>query len=327
MVSGFEKLTEAAEGTLEKGPKSTETSREIPAVDNLRSRMKEAFSPPVEGKNFELPQKPESQGKPKPESVTLGDGTVVRLPDGPRTKPGLEANEIAVNKTDDHGEIYCTNGKLGPNCTYELNGNTYKTNENGRLIVVIATPKLSPENERNNAAQREVGGKDRQEGDQGGHIVGRDLGGDGGEGNLVAMNPRINQSDYKRMENDVKRDLNEGKNVTTYTEIAYSGNSERPSIIKVTKTVDGKDTVYIFDNNIDGALRKRIGEVYGKDAADNVKSVLKETNGEVSSIKEEHEENRSLSKVTVNITYTDTDGNTRRRTVVIDKPKGGSSND
>ena len=52
-------------------------------------------------------------------------------------------------------------------------------------------PYLSPENLRDNDAQTQAGGMDRKPGDQGGHIIGRDLNGDGGAGNLVAMDSRI----------------------------------------------------------------------------------------------------------------------------------------
>ncbi len=322
MLSELGKLAEAAEGILEKGAEVPEVAGRIPTMEELQGRMKEAFPPPPGGKFDEVPN---PQYEYRPREIALEDGTVVRLPDGPGPVRNTNAGEKDVQKTDDRGEIYSKDGKLQPNDTYVLNGNTYETDSSGRIKAVDAEPKLSPENERDNAAQKEAGGKDRQESDQGGHIVGRDLGGDGGEGNLVAMDSRINQSDYKRMENVIKRDLAEGKQVTTHTEITYSGDSERPDIIKTTKIADGRETVYTFDNNINGALRERPREIGGEDAAEAVNSVLDETGGEVSSIKEEYDENRSLVKATVNITYKDADGSTQRIPVVIDKPNGGDN--
>lgn len=227
-------------------------------------------------------------------------------------------------KTDDHGQIYSGGGHLFPNDTYELNGNVYTTDENGRIVDVQAKPTSDPDNARDNKAQQNAGGEDRKEGDQGGHIVGRDMGGDPGVGNLVPMDSRINDSDYKKMENDIRRDLKQGKDVTTHTEITYSGDSSRPDKIKVTVTVDGKETVYTFDNNLDGSLMDRVDEVGGKEAVESVQSVLDETGGTVSSIKEEKDENGHVVKVTVNITYTDENGITRRTKVVIDDPKGGN---
>ena len=84
------------------------------------------------------------------------------------------------------------------------------------------------------------------------------MNGDSGIGNLVAMDSKINQSDYKRMENDIKAALDEGNDVTTKTQITYSGDSERPDNITVAVTADGKDTVYKFDNNLDGSLRNEV---------------------------------------------------------------------
>lgn len=320
MFSGLDKMTDVCEGSP---PKTPEVSDKAPAMDSLRERLKEVFPAPPDTRDSGAPGRTSSFPESRPREITLEDGTVITLPEGPGPVKNAEVREGAIQKTDDGGKIYSTGGRLSPNDTYVLNGNTYETDGSGRIKAADAKPTLSPENERDNAAQREVGGKDRREGDQGGHIVSRDLGGDGGEGNLVAMDSRINQSDYKRMENDIKRDIAEGKQVTAHTEISYSGDSERPDIIKTTKTADGKDTVYTFDNNVGGALRERPREIGGKDAAKSVSAVLDDTGGEVSSIKEEYDENRALVKATVNITYKDADGITRRIPVEIDKPKGG----
>ena len=217
-------------------------------------------------------------------------------------------------KTDDNGKIYCTDGKFEPNSTYELNGNIYTSDEKGRIISCEAKPVLSPENPRDSDAQRQAGGDDRRPNDQGGHIVGRDMNGDGGAGNLVAMDSKINQSDYKRMENDIKDALREAKDVTTKTEFSYSGDSERPDKITVTVTIDGKDTEYIFDNNLAGSLRDEVPE-NGKVI---VQDRLNETGGEISSIKEELDEEGNLAETTVYITYKGEDGTTYRTSVVID---------
>ena len=226
---------------------------------------------------------------------------------------GQKINEITY-KTDDNGNIYCIDGKLQPNITYELNGSIYTTDEKGRIIRCEAKPVRSPENPRDNEAQRQAGGKDRKPNDQGGHIVGRDMNGDSGIGNLIAMDSKINQSDYKRMENDIKTALVEGKEVTTKTEFTYSGDSERPDKITVTITEDDKDIVYKFDNNLDGSLRDEVPE-NGKEI---VQNRLDETDGEISSIKEEYDENGNLVETTVYVTYKDEDGINYRTSVVIE---------
>jgi len=70
---------------------------------------------------------------------------------------------------------------------------------------------------------------------------------------------------------------------------------------KITTTVsaDGKDTVYKFDNNLDGSLKDDVPE-NGKET---VQDRLDETGGEISSIKEEYEESGKLVETTVYITW------------------------
>lgn len=236
-----------------------------------------------------------------------------------------ESRKEAVEEKscDDNGKVYMENGHLLPNNTYELNGNIYETDDQGRIIRCEAKPKRSPENPRDIEAQKEAGGEDRQPGDQGGHIVSRDLNGDSGPGNLIAMDSRINQSDYKRMENDIRNALEEGKEVTTKTEVSYSGDSERPDKITVTVIVDGKKTVYTFDNNLDGSLMEKVADTGSESDVKNVKEVLEETKGQISSIKEEYDDQGNLIKTTVNITYTGEDGKNYRRTVTINHTVGG----
>ena len=215
-------------------------------------------------------------------------------------------------QTDDNGDIYSIDERLQPNTTYELNGNIYTTDENRRIITCEAKPTRSPENPRDNEAQRRAGGEDRRPNDQGGHIIGRDMNGDGGIGNLVAMDSKINQSDYKRMEYDIKNALDEKKDVTVKAEMTYSGDSERPDKITVTVTIDGKDTVYEFDNNLEGLLDDIVSE-----KSPSAKALMDEhPNAHVSSVKHEYDENENLIKTTAYITWTDDDGNNRRTPII-----------
>ena len=273
-------------------------------------------------------------------TITLDDGTVVTMPERPGPGPVYLENhdntddngktyrtedgdrvpnntyelDGSVYKTDDNGNIYSIDGKLQPNETYVLNGNVYTTDDKGRIVSCEATPERSPENSRDIEAQRKAGGEDRKENDQGGHIVSRDMNGDSGDGNLIAMDSKINQSDYKRMENDIKSALDDGKEVTTKTEMTYSDDSERPDTITVTVTADGEQTVYKFDNNLDGELRNDVPE----NGKAEVQEELNDTNGEISSIKEEYDENGNLKETTVTITYTDENGATHRTKVYIE---------
>jgi len=228
--------------------------------------------------------------------------------------------EGELHETDDNGNVYMIDGRLLPNITYTLNGYTYTTDEYGRIIKCEGAPKLNPENTRNTEAQGQVGGADRRPNDQGGHVISRDMDGDGGLGNLIPMDARINQSDYKKMESDIKKALQEGKEVTTETEIAYDGDSERPSTITTTVTIDGEKTVYRFDNNLDGSLNNKVPEV----AKDLVQMTLDETGGVVSSTEEKYDEKGNLKEMTITITYTDDNGKNHRTKVVVENTQGGT---
>ena len=62
-------------------------------------------------------------------------------------------------------------------------------------VELLAVKHILKEVQRTQGCKSSTSGwcKDRRPSDQGGHIVGRDLNGDGGAGNLVAMDYRINQ--------------------------------------------------------------------------------------------------------------------------------------
>jgi hypothetical protein len=256
----------------------------------------------------------------------MSEGMVFNKPMSEYDKPlGSFAENIGAEKSDDNGDVYTDeNGENLPNTKYVLNGNVYETDEKGRTVRCESKPQKTPENPRDINDQTSSGGDDRRPGDQGGHIIGRDIGGDGGSGNLVPMDSRINQSDYKRMENDIKRASAEGKDVAIKTEIIYSGDSKRPDRIIATVTIDGKDTVYTFDNNLDGSLMDKLEETCGESDIETVRDVLDETGGQISSIKEEYDADGNLEKTTVTITYADGNGKNYRTEVVIDNSGGAS---
>lgn len=280
----------------------------VPSLDSLKSKLQNIFaiepSETVHAKeNITETILVESSFS---RSVTLDDGTAINLPE-------LSEYE-SITETDDNGTIYLCDNELQPDTTYKLNGNIYTTDRQGRIVHCEAKPERSPENPMDINAQLQTGGEDRHLSDQGGHIVGRDLNGDGGAGNLVAMDSRINQSDYKRMENDIKDSLDEGRDVSLTTDIQYSGASKRPDIITATKSADGMITVYKFDNNLDGGLLDEVPE-NGKEA---VNEEISDTKGSISSIKSEYDKNGNLSETMVNITYTDENGGNHRTKVYID---------
>ena len=153
-----------------------------------------------------------------------------------------------ICETDDEGRIFKVDGELLSNAEYTIGGITYKTDAQGRVISCDGNVKQTPEGERDLDAQRLAGGEDRREGDQGGHIIARILGGAKGIENLLAIRETINKGPYKAMENEIYKALDKDADVQVHVDVKYDGDSNRPSKIIVTYAIGGKETVVEFDN-------------------------------------------------------------------------------
>lgn len=210
-------------------------------------------------------------------------------------------------ETDDMGTTYKKNGVLLPNTEYTVNGNTYRTDENGNKVSCDAEPEISEEGKRNITEQRESGGKDRKEGDQGGHIIARILGGTEGEENLVPMRGTINQGDYKKMELEIKRALEKGKQVSIHVDLEYDGTSSRPTKIMATYYIDGKKTDIVFDNeeNSTELLDTLEGKISDDDFAQLTEEIDDMKNdgcpASITSVKTEYNEDGNATKVIVGV--------------------------
>ena len=212
-------------------------------------------------------------------------------------------------ETDDNGYIYKMDGyELLPNTKYEIDGVIYETDGLGRIVSCEGNATSTPEGERDIKAQAIAGGEDRKAGDQGGHILARIFGGAKGIENMIAMRgTAINQSVYKRMENEIGRALEDGKEVRIRVDVEYEGDSKRPSKITAIYTIDGKETIVQFDNDegsIDllDSLKDKINM---KDYND-LKQEIQDANDDganisVVSVKTEYDENGDITKVTVTI--------------------------
>lgn len=148
-------------------------------------------------------------------------------------------------KLDDNGKPYKKDGEFLPNTTYELNGNIYKTDEQGRIIHVEGKVKTS-DTPRSSLNSKNVEGAD--EGDDKGHIIAHVLGGSDEEGNLVPMDAKFNRGEYKKMESEAKKAAEEGKTVKMDVDVEYEGDTKRPKSFVVTLEIDGEVTVKKFLN-------------------------------------------------------------------------------
>jgi hypothetical protein len=197
---------------------------------------------------------------------------------------------------------------LVPNCEYTLDGVKYKTDEHGRIISCEGKAKSTPEGERDNKAQAMAGYNDRKSGDQGGHILARIFGGSKGIENMLAMRgTAINQSIYKKAEGRIGNAVAEGKDVKIKVDVKYDGESQRPSKIDLTYTIDGIKTFIQIDNN-EGST-DLVKTLEGKIETSDLQDLTQEINDAnadggnmtVVAIKTEYDENGNAVKYTVTI--------------------------
>lgn len=216
--------------------------------------------------------------------------------------------EVDKSRLDDNGKEYKDeNGDLLPNSEYTVNGTTYHTDELGRIIDWEGELKDTPENGRDEGAQAESGGKDRKEGDDGGHLQGRQNGGAAGNENLVPMRDTVNRGDYLKTENEENQMLKDGKKVTESGEVSYNGDSTRPSKIHKEYS-DGEKTVKAdFDNDFGSKdlLDKLENDITDEDLQslkDEISDMEADGNEvSVTSVKKEYDSDGNLKSTTVGI--------------------------
>ena len=210
-------------------------------------------------------------------------------------------------ETDDNGNIYKTNGELNPNTEYTVNGITYKTDAQGRIVSWEGKPGYNPEAERDGEAQTEAGGEDRQDGDDGGHLVARVLDGSSGNENIVPMRDTVNRGDYKKAENEIAKAKQEGKDVQDSGNIIYEGDSSRPSKIERTYTIDGEKRELKVDN-VEGSqdLLEDVKDDISEDDYENLEERIEDMEDDgsevsVTSVYKKYDSEGNLVSVTVGL--------------------------
>ncbi len=127
-------------------------------------------------------------------------------------------------------------------------GYKFEADSQDRTIRASGQLRLQPDQRRSRSAQREAGKPDRMPNDHGGHFIGRQFGGPEVSYNHFAQNASFNNSDYRKLENDWKRDLNAGKKIWVSIQATYSGDSKRPNHILVHYYVNRKLKERSFPN-------------------------------------------------------------------------------
>ena len=156
-----------------------------------------------------------------------------------REKPEIrEAEDTEVNETQERShreklaDHFESTYSLKPNEKYESNEYRYETDRNGRIKRCEGTLRLE-EGKRYNNHQVRVGGKDRLETDEGGHLIANEFGGSGRVDNLIPMDKDLNHKEYRDLERDWEKALERGDEVEVKITCVYSGDSERPTEIRV----------------------------------------------------------------------------------------------
>ncbi|MCI8630518.1 MAG: DNA/RNA non-specific endonuclease, partial [Firmicutes bacterium] len=131
----------------------------------------------------------------------------------------------------------------------DSNGYTYITDSQRRITSAEGTLKLQ-KGTRNLYSQKTVGGTDRLNIDDGGHLFGTQFNGSGEIDNLLPQNKYVNRSggEWYNMEKKWAKALEEGKKVEVKIDIVYNNNSIRPSDYLVSYKIDGVEYFKNIEN-------------------------------------------------------------------------------
>ena len=158
-----------------------------------------------------------------------------------------KARKLRVSNLDEVGDTILRDGshfdefgKLKPNVRYQTGEHEYlyRTDDLGRLQEWDAQDlQLTQRSER---LPHAAGTPGKLKGDHAGHLAGDRFGGSPELDNLVSQLQGVNLSDYKKLENQWAKALEEGKKVSVQVRVNYVGDSLRPSSFDVTYFIDGK---------------------------------------------------------------------------------------
>lgn len=152
-----------------------------------------------------------------------------------------EGEDEDENETPNH---FNEDGSLKENENYEANGYYYQTDAHGRIESCAGNLRLE-QGARNASAQRVVGGEDREDYDDGGHLIACRFGGSGELDNLVPMSQDINRrgGEWYDLEESWADELSKGNEVDVQIYIEYDNDEgKRPDGFDVMYTVTDKET-------------------------------------------------------------------------------------
>lgn len=129
---------------------------------------------------------------------------------------------------------------MKPNTKYKTGefDYTYATDDLGRLKSFDADDlKLT---DRTSRLKHNSNTPGKVQGDHAGHLAGDRFGGSPDVDNVVSQSSKVNQSQYKKVENQWAKAISEGKKVEVNVKIDYTGSGTRPVGFDVNYSIEGE---------------------------------------------------------------------------------------
>lgn len=168
------------------------------------------------------------------------------------TSENLQQEKVETKKCyyDDNGNLYRVEKNLEPNIQYEINGYSYTTDEQGRIVSAEGNLHIKQHEGRLAIKDsiEDIGKGNQQEGDDRGHLIADQFDGSNGLENMIPQDSNVNRNDFKNFENELAKEVKEGKEVHISVEPVYEGDSRRPEAIVVTYSIDGQENIRVFPN-------------------------------------------------------------------------------
>ncbi|MBR4329993.1 MAG: DNA/RNA non-specific endonuclease [Candidatus Riflebacteria bacterium] len=187
---------------------------------------------------------------PNNEVEKVKNNPITNLTPSETSKEFIE-NSVKI-EYDDNNTPYRIGDELIPNTDYEINGYHYHTDESGRITCVEGT--LHIKNREGRLPIKDsietIGKGDQKETDDRGHLIGDQFDGSNGMENMIPQDANINRGDYNKLEQELAKEVKDGKKVEVKIEPQYEGESRRPSNIVVSYTINGETSVRIFPNDV-----------------------------------------------------------------------------
>ena len=167
-----------------------------------------------------------------------------------KKNPHQEVMEGKTYYYDENGELYRVENELIPSSEYEINGYKYTTDDQGRISSAEGTLHIKNHEGRRKIKDtiEDIGKGDQKEGDDRGHLIGDQFDGSNGLENMIPQDANINRNDFRNFENELAKEVKDGKEVKVKIEPIYEGDSRRPVVIVVTYSINGEENMRIFPN-------------------------------------------------------------------------------